>query len=244
MQSLLHLAFPPQCVACAAPVGADFALCGPCWRDMPFIAGLACESCGVPLPGEAPAEAVHCDDCLAIARPWRRGRAAMLYQGTARRLVLALKHGDRLDLVRPAAGWMARVAAPFVLPETVLVPVPAHRLRLWARRYNQAALLAQALARRIDRPCLPDLLTRTRRTPILDGMSREARFQTLAQAIRPAPDARARLAGRPVVLIDDVMTSGATLAAAAEACQAAGAAEVAVLVLARVAKTPHLPISE
>ena len=213
----------------------DFGLCGTCWRDTPFVTGLACDLCGVPLPGASDG-AEHCDDCLTIARPWVRGRAAVLYRGTARKLVLALKHGDRHDIVAPAAGWMARALLP-ILPEApLLVPVPLHPWRLIGRRYNQSALLAGALARQLGCDGYPDALVRTRRTPSLDGRTRDERFATLSGALAPHPRQGAVLNGRNVVLVDDVMTSGATLAAGAEACHAAGAASVCVAVLARVAK--------
>jgi len=236
MQSVLRLLFPPQCVSCGSLVEESFGLCGACWRGTPFVTGLACDSCGTPMPGDASDRAEHCDDCMMIARPWQRGRAALIYRDNARRLVLALKHGDRLDLTRPAARWMAGVAGPLLDPDSVLVPVPAHFLRLFRRRYNQAALLAQAVARQLGRPVIPDLLHRERRTEIQDGKGRDQRFANLSGAIRPGRNATERLAGRPVLLIDDVMTSGATLAAATEACHAAGATRVDILVLARVAK--------
>ena len=147
MQRLLRLAFPPQCVACSALVEEDFALCGACWRDTPFISGLVCDSCGVPLPGDDTGQPEHCDDCLAIARPWHRGRSVLLYKDRGRDLVLKLKHADRLDLARPMARWLARSAAPLLSPDTVLVPVPAHYVRQVRRRYNQAAILSAALAK-------------------------------------------------------------------------------------------------
>ncbi len=236
MQSLLRLAFPPQCVSCTAMVEETFGLCGACWRETPFITGLVCDLCGTPLPGTEDAGPVHCDDCIAIARPWDRGRAALLYRDNARRLVLALKHGDRLDLVPAAARWLAGAAAPLLGPDSLLVPVPAHYLRQLRRRYNQAALLAQALARLTGREYQPGALRRVRVTAVQDGLTREARFRNLAAAIRPGPRARAKLGGRDVLLVDDVMTSGATLAAATEAARAAGARRVCTLVLARVAK--------
>jgi len=236
MQSLLRLAFPPQCISCGTLVEREFGLCGPCWRDTPFATGLVCDLCGVPLPGEDTGKPEHCDDCLTIARPWTRGRAALIYRDNARKIVLALKHGDRLDLVPPAAGWMVGVAGPLNASDRVIVPVPTHYLRYIGRRYNQAAVLAQAIGKRTGSAVLPDLLTRIRRTRVQDGMTRDDRFRNLTDAIRPGSHAAKRLQGRPVLLIDDVMTSGATLAAATDACHAAGAADVCVLVLARVAK--------
>lgn len=236
MQSLLRLAFPPQCVSCGELVERDFGLCGDCWRNTPFVSGLVCDGCGVPLPGQENQAAEHCDDCMTIGRPWHKGRAALLYKDNARKLVLALKHGDRLDLARPAAQWMIGAVGPLLTDESVIVPVPAHTTKLLQRRYNQAAVLGNELARILDHSSIPDLLTRVRRTELQDGKNRDQRFANLAEAIKPARHAALKLAGRPVILVDDVMTSGATLAASAEACHAAGARRVDVLVLARVAK--------
>lgn len=238
VQSAMRLIYPPQCVLCGGRTDAEFALCGACWREARFTGGLVCDRCGVPLPGDDPGEPVHCDDCLVISRPWSRGRAAMLYGETGRRLALALKHGDRLELARPAAEWMARAARPILVPGMLVAPVPLHWLRLFRRRYNQSALLSSRVARLAGLEHCPDLLVRTRGTASQEGRDRDGRFANVAGAIRAHPRRRARLERRHVLLIDDVMTSGATLAAAADACLAAGATEVSVLVLARVAKTP------
>ncbi|MCC7320057.1 MAG: ComF family protein [Rubellimicrobium sp.] len=236
LQSVIRAIYPPQCVNCGGLTGEEFALCGACWRDSHFIGGLTCNQCGVPLPGDDRGEQVLCDDCMTIARPWAQGRAVFLYRDTGRHLVLALKHGDRTDLARSAGVWMAQAAAPLIRPGMIVVPVPLHRWRLLRRRYNQAALLAARLARVAGLPHVPDALLRSRATRPLEGHSREARFAALSDAIRVHPRHAARLAGRPVLLVDDVMTSGATLAAAASAALAAGASEVCVQVLARAAK--------
>jgi len=212
------------------------ALCAACWRDTPFIHGLVCDRCGVPLPGGAEDEHALCDDCLRIERPWHRGRAALLYRGRARRMVLALKHGDRTELAGPAAGWMAAAARSIVQPDMLVVPVPVHWTRLVMRRYNQAALLARELARTAGLQYRPDALIRRRATPSLDGAGRAARFATLSGAISPHPRNGAELKGRGVLIVDDVMTSGATLAAAATACRQAQAARICTVTLARVAK--------
>ncbi|WP_323020227.1 ComF family protein [Pararhodobacter sp.] len=231
---VLDTLYPPHCLACEAAVLEPGTLCGRCWAEAAFVTGLSCDKCAAPLPGD-PAEApILCDDCLRVARPWSHGRAALLYGGTGRQLVLALKYGDRHDIARPAGRWLARQAAPLCRADTLVVPVPLHRARLFHRRYNQSALLALALGRELDRPALPDLLLRTRCTGIQDGLSRAARFENQQGAIAPRPTRAKRIEGRHVLLVDDVMTSGATLAAAAEACFAAGADDVDVIVLARV----------
>lgn len=232
----LRMIYPPRCLTCPEPVTTDFGLCAACWRDAAFIGGMVCDACGTPLPGDADSPAALCDDCLTIARPWERGRAALIYSGTGRKIVLALKHGDRLDLAGPAGAWMARAANPILRPGMVVAPVPLHWTRLLRRRYNQSALLAQAVARETGLDCCPDLLIRPRRTPTQDGRGRDARFANVAGRIRAHPRRTAILRDRPVLIVDDVMTSGATLAAAAEACLVAGAATVCVLALARVAK--------
>lgn len=209
-------------------------LCADCWRATPFVAGLCCAGCGTPLPGHPDEGPVHCDDCLTLARPWNGGRAVMTYGEVGRKLVLALKHGDRHDIATAAGPWLARAAAPLIRPDTLVAPVPLHRWRLFRRRFNQSALLARALARAAERPHCPDLLQRTRQTTTQDGRTREGRFLNLSGAISAHPRRAARIVGRHVLLVDDVMTSGATLAAAAEACFAAGADDVSVVVLARV----------
>jgi ComF family protein len=168
--------------------------------------------------------------------PWDRGRAALIYGDNARRMVLALKHGDRQDLIAPASRWIAQAAGPILRPDMLVAPVPLHWTRLIRRRFNQSALLAKGLAKVAGLTASPALLTRTRRTASQDGRSAAMRFENVSGAIRVrTPQA---VTGRAVLLVDDVMTTGATLAAAAEACRDAGATYVAVAVLARVVKTP------
>lgn len=236
MQAVLHLLYPPQCISCSAPVISDFGLCADCWRETHFISGLVCDQCGTPLPGADREERALCDDCLSIARPWDRGRSALLYGDNARALVLALKHADRMDLARPAAGWLAKVAQPILKPGMLVVPVPLHWFRLLRRKYNQAALLSGGVARLTGLEHCPDALIRRRPTGTQDGKTRDGRFTNLVGAFA-VPDRRvAVVRGREVLLVDDVMTSGATFAAATEALLAAGARTVNILALARVAK--------
>ncbi len=236
LQSVIQAIYPPQCAACDALTDADFGLCGRCWSDTAFLNGLVCDTCGTPLPGEDDGDAVQCDDCLTIARPWDHGRAVFAYSGVGRRLVLALKHGDRTDLVPALARWVARKTAEMPLLDPVIVPIPLHWTRLLRRRYNQAAMLAHAVGKTLGHDVCIDALLRPKRTRPLDGHGRDARFATLADAIIANPKRVAQIAGRSVLLVDDVMTSGATLAAATEALRAGGAANVSIVTLARVVK--------
>ncbi|WP_333815875.1 ComF family protein [Tabrizicola sp.] len=236
MQGALQILYPPQCISCSAPVQSDFGLCADCWRETPFISGLTCDRCGVPLPGSDSGERALCDDCMTIARPWERGRAALMYRDNGRRLVLALKHGDRMDLARPASAWMLKAAAPILQPEMLAVPVPLHWMRLFRRRFNQAALLSRAIAKAAGLDHCPDALIRKRPTGSQEGKTRDARFANLVDAFAVPGSRQKRVEGRDILLIDDVMTSGATFAAATEALLAAGAGSVSVLCLARVAK--------
>ena len=236
LQSVIRAIYPLACVSCDAPVEGAQGLCADCWSDTTFLSGLTCDTCGAPLPGQDDGTTAQCDDCLTIARPWTKGRAVLAYEGVGRRLVLALKHGDRTDLVPTFAEWMARKGAEIAHPETVMVPVPLHWTRLVRRRYNQAGLLAQAVARSLDRTVCVDAVLRPKRTAALDGHSRDQRFAALDRAITGNAKRARVIADRPVLLVDDVMTSGATLAAASEALHSLGAADVSILTLARVVK--------
>lgn len=239
----LDTLYPPVCAACGAETGSPGALCPACFRDAPFIVGAACGCCGLPMPGAATSGLV-CDGCRHAPPAWDEGRAAALYDGPIRRAVLALKHSDRLDIARVAAPWLLRVGRPLLARADLVAPVPLHWTRLAWRKFNQSAELARALCRLAARPeaLAPDLLRRTRRTPSQEGRTRAARHANMDGAIALHRRWATRVDGRRVLLIDDVMTTGATLSACAEALRSAGAAGVDVLVLARVARSGDLPI--
>ncbi len=231
---LIDMIFPPRCIACPEPTDAPHGLCPACWRETHFITGAACRQCGLPMTGEAGPEDV-CDGCRRHPPAWDRGAAAVVYDGAGRRVVLALKHGDRLDTVRPLAGWMAAAGRGLIAEADLIAPTPLHWRRLVKRRYNQSAELARRLGRIAGKPVAVDLLTRTRATIPQEGMNRVARAANQAGAFAVTRRHRDRLAGCSVLLVDDVLTSGATLSACAECLRAAGAARVDVLALARVA---------
>jgi len=240
LQSAMHFLYPPQCLSCGEETSADFALCAECWREAAFINGLVCDVCGIPLPGEPLSEEAEehpfCDDCLARPKPWDRGRAALLYQGTARRMVMGLKHRDRQELASPMAMWLKQAGQGLFSSDTLVAPVPLHRHRFFTRRFNQSALLAAQFAKLCNLSHCPDLLKRHKATRIQESMTLPERYENLSQAISVPSGHLAQISRRPILLIDDVMTSGATLSACAEACKSADAAEVNVLVLARVAR--------
>jgi ComF family protein len=236
LQALIHAIYPPQCITCKALVATDFGLCGDCWRDTPFITGLVCCKCGSPLPGDVEDENALCDDCLQHPRPWVAGRSVMMYRDNARRIVLALKHGDQMDLARPAGDWLARAARPMLRPGMVAVPVPLHWRRMLMRKYNQAVLLSAALARSAGLEHCPDALVRARHTGSQEGRTRDERMAGVQGAFAVNPRRLDRVKERHILLVDDVMTSGATFTAATEALLAADVASVSVLSLARVAK--------
>ena len=230
----LDAALPPRCLTCDAGVAVPGQMCAACFAATAFVTEPCCLRCGTPFRHVAHGgRSMQCDPCTAHPPPWRQGRAALRYDDQARRIILPLKHGDRVELAAALAHHMARAGVVLLRDAEVLVPVPLHRGRLRARRYNQSALLARALARMAARPVLPDALLRTRATAALSGRTRRERAETVNGAFAVRPARRAALAGRRVLLVDDVLTTGATAAACTHALLAAGAGQVDLLVGAR-----------
>lgn len=230
----LDLLLPPQCAACNAPVDEQGQLCAACFGAATLLAGPSCEHCGVPVDPDW--SGLACLECATRPPPWRQARAALRYDALARRLILPLKYGDRPELARALAVHMVRIGAVLLREADLLVPVPLHRRRLFARRYNQAALLARECGRLAQKPALLDALQRIRATQPLHDKGPAARQAELHGAIRANPARLARLRGARVLLVDDVLTSGATAAACTGALQAAGAAQVDLLVAARTVR--------
>ncbi|MCA0042112.1 ComF family protein [Celeribacter litoreus] len=233
MQRLARLIYPTQCLTCDEMIEERRGLCPTCWAHTGFIIDPPCEACGRPLIGEVETGDL-CDDCRTTPRAWSRGRSALLYEGNGRTLILRLKHGDRTDLAHTAGQWIAKAAEPLFVPDMVVAPVPLHWVRLIRRRYNQAALLAARVSKLSGLTYAPDLLVRPSATQSLDGMNAEQRRDTVAGSIQAHKKRAHMIAGRRVLLIDDVMTTGATLEQCAIACQEAGASGVDVATLARV----------
>ncbi|MBS9478228.1 ComF family protein [Ancylobacter radicis] len=242
---LVDLALPPVCMACRAAVEEPGCLCAACWRGMEFITSPLCDRLGIPLAyaietgGRPPVSALALDDPPAYGR----ARAVAAFGDVARDLIHALKYADRLDLARPMGAMMARAGTDILGSADALVPVPLHGVRLWRRRFNQSVLLAQGIARAAGVPVRAGFLERTRRTVPQVGLDRAARARNVAGAFRVPDSAGAEIAGRRLVLVDDVLTTGATIDACAKALLRAGAAGVDVLVFARVVDGAATPIS-
>jgi ComF family protein len=236
----LDVLLPPRCMICAELVPTDGTLCAGCFREMTLIGEPHCHCCGVPFlhsgQGTRPAAGgpLHCQRCTNNPPEYRQARAAWLYDKASRRLLLPLKYADRTELVKPLARQMAFAGRDLLGRAELLLPVPLHYRRLLSRKYNQAGLLARRLSKLSGVPWAPDLLRRRRATPALGGLAAGERIVALEGAFRLARGGPARIAGRRLLLVDDVMTSGATVRACAGALLAAGAASVDVLAAARV----------
>jgi ComF family protein len=233
---VLDFLFPPLCIQCREQVSEAGGLCAGCWGAIRFIDGPCCTSCGLPFDVPVFGEA-RCAACHAQPPAFDVARAVMRYDEAAKGMLLALKHADRLDVVPPFARWLSRSGRELVANSELIVPVPLHRRRLWVRRYNQAAELARALSRLCGRPFDPSLLVRRRATPSQGEMSSaSARRRNVEGAFEVPRPSRERTKGRNVLLVDDVMTTGATVDACARALKRAGAAKVLVLAIARVSR--------
>ena len=229
---LVDFVYPPRCPLCGEGTAAGPGLCAACWDTLEFPGEPACTQCQTPL--ETAAMDSICTVCR-LHRPEHAGlAAATLYNDPARQLVLRFKHGGRIGL----ANLMGRLIAARLVDapdEAMLIPVPLHRTRLWMRGYNQAALLARSISARTGMRVMVDGLQRTRATPKLGGLGRAQRAKALRGAIRAKKAREASIRGRPIVLVDDVLTSGATSTACVRALLDAGAKSVRIACFARVA---------
>ncbi|MBB5514033.1 ComF family protein [Rubricella aquisinus] len=223
---MIEALYPPRCIACPAETDQPDGLCPACWSQAEFISGATCPTCGTPVFDDG----LQCEHCTRYPPGWDRGAAAMIYDGIGRRVVLSFKHGDRLDMGKALARWMYRAGGAMVDEADVIAPVPAHWSRTIKRGYNQSAELARALGAVSGREVAPNLLRRTRRTPPLKGMTRDIRRQHVQGSIATTEE----VSGQAILIVDDVLTTGATLGACSDALRAAGAARVDVLTVTRV----------
>ena len=231
---MLDFALPPRCPACGTITGDLHSFCSDCWKGIAFLGNSGCATCGLPLEAT---DADQCGACLAQPPLIARSRAAVAYDDLSRGLAIRLKYGRKVAISRT----MARYMGPLIDREAVqplLVPVPLHRTRLWRRGFNQSALVARELSRRLQIDMDPFALRRVKRTPPLKGMSRQQRHKAVAGAFR-VPDTAA-VAGRTVILVDDVLTTGSTAEACARTLKRAGASRVELVSWARVVKPSQL----
>ena len=231
-RAALDTLYPPICLACRAATSEAGALCSSCWRAMRFIERPFCDRLGTPFEHDL-GEGLLSPQAVTDPPVFQRARAVARFEdGPARRLVHRLKYSDRGELAAPMGAWMARAGADVLAEADAITPVPLHARRLWTRRFNQAAALGREIARRAGKPFEPALLWRIKATRSQVGLSREQRVQNMQGAFRAAPAASVQ--GRRIALVDDVLTSGATANAAARALLRAGAAQVDLIVFARV----------
>jgi ComF family protein len=233
VRAALDLALPPLCAACREPVEGK-GLCPACWSKLSFITRPYCERLGIPFVYD-PGPGILSMEAIAAPPAYHRARAAVRFDEISRALVHALKYGDRLDLAPMMGRWIANAGRELLAEADALVPVPLHWRRLWARRFNQSAMLAAAISKESGVPIATAALKRVRATAQQVGLSRTERATNIQGAFRVPEDGKAAVAGRRLVLVDDVLTSGATVEGCARALLRAGAANVDALVFARVA---------
>lgn len=232
LSPVIDLVFPPRCPLCGEGLSTQGGLCAGCWSELVIPGEPACTLCQRPFPDSIAAGSV-CAPCMAEAPRHDGIFAATLYNDASRRLVLSFKHGGRISL----AAMMSRLMIGrlgHVGPDWLVVPVPLHRWRLWRRGFNQAALLARMIARERNAVLLVDGLERIKPTPALGGLGRKARARALSGAIAVSARAKGRLQGADILLVDDVLTSGATSKACISALKRAGARKVVIACFARV----------
>ena len=232
LSHLLNFLFPPQCLICSAGVAATGTLCLDCWQQVQFIAEPYCECCGLPFD-YALGKGALCGECLRERPLYGRARAVFRYNEHSKALVLKLKYADQLHLAAVYGTWLGNFGKELVAVSDVIIPVPLHYWRFIGRRYNQAALLAGALKKHSGLPVLPDGLRRTRATQPQPGLTRKQRQDNVKGAFAVHPRHSAAIKGKNILLIDDVMTTSATINQCAKALLKAGAIQVNVLTLAK-----------
>lgn len=229
--------YPPRCPACGDSVGEQGGLCHACWDELVIPAEPSCRLCQRPFGESGPKHGAICAPCLADPPVHDGISAGTLYGETARKLILALKHSRRIALA-PMLGRLiaARIPETGAGENRIIVPVPLHRQRLRQRGYNQAALLGRELEKLGHGKLVVDALVRTKPTPSLGGLEAKARKKVLAGAIAINPKAKADLDGANILLVDDVLTSGATSSTCVKVLKRAGAKTVRIACFARVLK--------
>ncbi|MEA3108555.1 MAG: hypothetical protein QOI88_3160 [Gammaproteobacteria bacterium] len=237
---VVDVALPQVCGSCREPVSAP-GLCAACWSKLSFIAPPYCERLGIPFAHD-PGPGILSMEAIADPPAYHRARAAVRFDDISQTLVHGLKYGDRLDLAPTMGSWMANAGRELLNDANALFPVPLHWRRQWARRFNQSALLCEVIAKSSGVPVVHGALRRVKATPQQVGLTQSERATNVQGAFRVPPAEKAAVAGRHILLVDDVLTTGATLDACARVLLRAGAAQVDVLVFARVVAAGRGPI--
>ncbi|MDF1748365.1 MAG: ComF family protein [Alphaproteobacteria bacterium] len=235
LRAALDFVLPPRCAGCGVQTGSAGGLCTDCWTKTRFIAAPQCNQCGYPFELDF-GDGVRCGPCLSRPPYFERARAAVAYDDRIAQIVISFKHGDRTDLAPGLAAWMRRAGGELLKDADLIAPVPLHRRRLFSRRYNQSALLGQPLAKVAGVPFIGDLITRQRETESQGHLSPSARRRNVEGAFRIPAHRKEILQGKRVLLIDDVLTTGATANAIARRLKREGATAVDVLTLTRVVR--------
>lgn len=238
-RGLIDLVLPPQCLRCGSLVDEPHTLCAACWGRLSFIERPLCGACGRPF-GVQESDGALCGRCVRKPHVYGRARSSLAYDDGSRHMILMFKYADRTDAAPLFATWMRQAGRDLLADADLIAPVPLHWTRLLRRRYNQAALLALAIGRAERIVVAVDVLQRRRRTARLAGLGPKDRARTVTGAITVPPARRGQVTGRRVLLIDDVLTTGATVDACARALLDAGAPAVDVLTLARVVRPERL----
>ncbi len=233
VKTLADNLWPPLCISCDVPIQDSNGLCFTCWARMRFLSTPQCSACGVPFPFDVGAQAL-CVACTRSRPLYDSARAGLIYDDASRGMILAYKHGDRTDLVPALIKIMMRPGAVLLERADIVAPVPLHWTRLLSRRYNQAGLLSNHLAKIGGARSMPDILVRTKRTGTQGGKSNAGRRRNVQGVFRVQPRYKNALEGKRVLLVDDVLTTGATVETAARALLKGGACAVDVLTIARV----------
>lgn len=236
----LDIALPQLCPACREPIEGR-GLCAACWSKLSFISRPYCERLGIPFVYD-PGPGILSMEAIADPPAYRRARAAVRFDEISRALVHALKYADRLDLAPMMGEWMNNAGGELLAEADALVPVPLHWRRLWSRRFNQSAMLADAISAKCGVPVVTGALKRVKPTAQQVGLSRSERAANIQGAFRVPAEDRGAVAGRRLIVVDDVLTSGATADGCARALLRAGAASVDVLIFARVAEPARTSI--
>lgn len=232
---LADLLFPPRCPSCQEQVAGDGNFCAPCFSKLRMIDAPMCSCCGIPFVVSVEAD-MCCPTCLETTPEFQMARAALVYDAVSAPLITALKFHDQWAGLNRYVQMMLRAGQPVLLGAELLVPVPLHWRRLWRRRFNQSALLAYGISKQKAIVCAPQLLQRVLHTKPQARLDKAERMKNVKHAFAVPDDAREMLHDKIVVLVDDVVTTGATVNACARALKRAGAKEVRVLSLARTVK--------